>query len=462
MVPPSPQAADPLPDTKVLSHIGIRYAALSTPTNPFSASVTVPAAQGQHRGALEDVPVFPQLPSRLARLMGPGVEENPQDHNAFFLNVFAPARGGDLPVLVFLHGGAWSSGGGGARWYRGTELAAAGMVVITVNYRLGPAGHLGKGRETHRPLDELVLALKWVRENIAGYGGDAQNITVAGQSAGAWYAWMLAQEPRTRGWMRRVALWSMPEIEPWSYTVREDFTRAVTREDPALLTDSDRYAELMHATMSALSTVPRVPGMMPPMLLPTVSGPSRGGDGGANGAAALRDAVRQLHVQQVYVRDTSHEMSPFLELSLMDAHQRAEFLRQLRHRATETGLDSPWEPDGPQRDTAGDSNQAAEIIRHSSWLAFGRQSVAIGAACREQDLGVIPRRFAGTSALPGAGGPHCFDLPFQFGNFPDWHDAPMLYGLDAATARQWSRELRNDLLEFVSGRSSPEPRMLGA
>lgn len=460
MVPSSPRAADLPPDTDVVSHIGIRYAALSTPADPFS--VPVSGEGGPCLSALEDVPVFPQLPSRLARLMGPGVEENPQDHNAFYLNVFAPARGRDLPVLVFLHGGAWSSGGGAARWYRGTELAAAGMVVITVNYRLGPAGHLGKGREPHRPLDELVLALQWVRENVTGYGGDAENITVAGQSAGAWYAWMLAQDARTRGWMRRVALWSMPEIEPWSYALRENFTGAVTSEDPALLTDPHRYPELMRATMSALSTLTRVPGMMPPMLLPAVPGPSRGSGGrGANSAAALRDAVRQLHVQQVYVRDTSHEMSPFLDLDILDAYRRDEFLRQLTHRASGTGLESPWPQDGLPGNTPVGNGQTADIIRHSSWLAFGRQAVAIATACRQQGRGVVLRRFAGTSPLPGAGGPHCFDLPFQFGNLPDWHDAPMIQGLDAAKAKNWSQELSNDLLEFVSGQSSPEPGILG-
>lgn len=460
MVPSSPRAADLPPDTAVVSHIGIRYAALSTPGDPFSSPVPVPSERGPCLYELRDVPVFPQLPSRLARLLGPGVEENPQAHDAFFLNVFAPGRGRDLPVLVFLHGGAWSSGAGAARWYRGTELAAAGMVVITVNYRLGPAGHLGKGSGPHRPLDELVLALRWVRENVAGHGGDAQNITVAGQSAGAWYAWMLAQDPRTRGWMRRVALWSMPEIEPWSYGLRADFTRTVTGQDPALLTDPDRYPELMRATMSTLSTLPRVPGLMPPMLLPAVPDPSRGA--GGNGAAQLRDAVRRLHVQQVYVRDTSHEMSPFLALDTLDAHQRSQFMRQLKHRAAGTGLESPWPRDVLPGGMSAGAAQSADIIRHSSWLAFGRQTVAIATACRQQGREVALRRFAGTSGLPGVGGPHCFDLPFQFGNFPDWHDAPMLHGIDAATARRWSRELHKDLLEFVSGQSSPEPRMLGA
>ncbi|MCW4467215.1 carboxylesterase family protein [Glutamicibacter sp. MNS18] len=457
MVPSSQRAVAPPPDTATVSHLGIRYAALSTPGDAFSSPVPVPVSGSRkpRPSDLRDVAVFPQLPSRLAKLMGPGVEENPQDHNAFFLNVFAPATGRDLPVVVFLHGGAWSSGAGAARWYRGTELAVEGMVVITVNYRLGPAGHLATGREPHRPFDELVLALRWVRDHAADYGADIRNITVAGQSAGAWYAWMLAQDPRARGLMRQVALWSMPQIEPWSQARRADFTRTVTGQDPELLTDPDRYPELMRATAATLSTVPRDPGMMPPMLLPSVPAPARG-------AAALHEAVRRLHVQQVYVRDTSHEMSPFLALETLDARQRGQLLRQLAHQALGTGRESPWPHEALPPESSAVARQSADIIRYSSWLAFGQQADAIASACRQQGRKVVLRRFAGTSALPGVGGPHCFDLPFQFGNFPDWHDAPMLDGIDTEMMRRWSRELREDLLEFGSGQSSPDRRMLGA
>lgn len=434
--------------THVVSHTGLRYATLSEPADPWSAAV--PVMDAEAAGSLEDVPVFPQLPSRLSRLMGSGIADHPQDHNAFFLNVFAPRGAEGLPVVVFIHGGAWSSGGA-VRWYRGTELAGAGLVVVTVNYRLGPAGHLGTGREPHQPLNDLVLALQWVRDGIGHYGGDAGNVTVAGQSAGAWYAWTLAQDRRTRGWLRRVALWSMPDVEPWSYSFREDFTREIVGNDHALLTDPARYQELMRGTMAAVAELPHVPGMMPPMLLPTVPGPPRGG------GAGLQDAVRHLHVQQVYVRDTPQEMSPFLALDHWEPHQTEDLLQQLERRIADAEVVSPW----PENEQLDEKDQHGRIVRDSSWLAYGRQAAAISAECRRQGVEVVVRRFGGRSPLAGAGSPHCFDLPFQFGNFPDWHDAPMIQGLDAASALRWSQELRQDLHEFVHGNASPEPRTLG-
>ncbi|WP_342023660.1 carboxylesterase family protein [Arthrobacter citreus] len=410
---------------------------------------------------LEDVPVFPQLPSRLSMLMGPGVDENPQCPHAHYLNVFAPDSGNGLPVVVFLHGGAWATGGGAVRWYRGTELADRGMVVVTVNYRIGPAGHLGMGGQPHRPLEDLVLALGWVRANIRLYGGNADNITLAGQSAGAWYAWALARDGRTRGWLRRVALWSMPEVQPWSYGFREKFTRSVIGVDRTLPVDQDRSRDLLRRTMAGVAALPPALGMMPQMLLPAEPGPPRGRTTG------IADAVRRLHVEQVYIRNVDHEMSPFLALDQLTPDQAKAFRLQLKQRAQGTGFEAL--PDRGFRAGAGAGLAAGSgaadddesIVRYSSWLAYGRQTADIAAECARRGISTVLRSFAGRSMVPGMGSPHCFDLPFQFGNLPDWFDAPMLHGLEDSSASRWSSELGEDLLELVYGESSPKPRILG-
>ncbi|AVW89869.1 hypothetical protein DA792_01405 (plasmid) [Celeribacter baekdonensis] len=165
---------------------GIRYGRLSKPDTPRSA--VTPASGQLDVRHLTEVPVFPQLPSRLEALMGPGIGENPQSDEAFYLNVWTPEGGTDLPVMVFLHGGAWVSGGGAARWYRGAALAAEGMVVVTLNYRIGPNGHLEEDADQdpsdHRPMGDILTALQWVKDHICDFGGDANRITLAGQSAG--------------------------------------------------------------------------------------------------------------------------------------------------------------------------------------------------------------------------------------------------------------------------------------
>lgn len=150
----------------------------------------------------------------------------PQSEDAFFLNLWAPDNAQGLPVLVFIHGGAWMSGGGSMPWYDGTHLAAQGMVVVNVNYRIGPFGHLCQA-EAHPlpvPATDLLLALQWVGEHIHRFGGNAAKTTVMGQSAGGWYAHLLSVLPQTQGWFQRVALLSMGTRSPWTPAQQRETT----------------------------------------------------------------------------------------------------------------------------------------------------------------------------------------------------------------------------------------------
>ena len=113
------------------------------------------------------------------------------DEDCLFLNIYTPGcDDGRRPVLFWIHGGAFGSGSGYD--YDGTALAAQGdVVVVTINYRLGFPGFLdlsSYGNDYHgsasNGIGDQVLALRWVHENIGGYGGDAGNVTIFGESAG--------------------------------------------------------------------------------------------------------------------------------------------------------------------------------------------------------------------------------------------------------------------------------------
>jgi len=118
------------------------------------------------------------------------------DENCLTLGVRTPARvdGDRLPVMVFFHGGAFASGAGSLSLYAGGELAREGVVLVTVNYRLGALGFMAHpalsaespaGVSGNYGLLDQQAALSWVRSNIAAFGGDPDNVTVFGQSAGA-------------------------------------------------------------------------------------------------------------------------------------------------------------------------------------------------------------------------------------------------------------------------------------
>ena len=139
--------------------------------------------------------------------------------DCLYLNVWAPAEAEDSPVLVYIHGGGFSEGSGSVELYDGEALAQKGLVVVTVNYRLGVFGFLTHPELTaesdheasgNYALLDQVAALEWVEENIGAFGGDPENVTVAGQSAGAMSVYLLTASPLADGLFARAIVQSGP------------------------------------------------------------------------------------------------------------------------------------------------------------------------------------------------------------------------------------------------------------
>ncbi len=158
----------------------------------------------------------PQTPGRLAALLGSPTEAFAED--CLYLNVWTPGTdAARRPVLVWLHGGAFTTGSGSQPLYDGARLARRGdVVVVTINYRLGALGflhlpaleHEAQGASANPGLLDQIAALRWVRENIATFGGDPANTTVFGESAGAMSVGTLLGTPRAQGLFARAILQS--------------------------------------------------------------------------------------------------------------------------------------------------------------------------------------------------------------------------------------------------------------
>ena len=159
--------------TATVSHLGIRYATAAR----FEAPVAVPYQPGTALGRAGAM--APQVPGMLEMALGLDVADTSED--CLFLNVFAPEGAANLPVLVWVHGGAYQNGAGSIQWYDGSNLAGRGAVVVTINYRLGALGFMGAGN--WGTLDQ-ICGLRWVREHISQFGGDPDNVTIFGESAG--------------------------------------------------------------------------------------------------------------------------------------------------------------------------------------------------------------------------------------------------------------------------------------
>jgi len=192
IVPNPPGATD------VAAFLGIPYVAAPVGSNRFRPPQPAPkrsqVLEAQMVGA-----VCPQLP--LADLVSVG-NFLPADEDCLYLNVWAPSQGNGsissgLPVLVFFHGGAFLGGSGyqmfGCPLYNAQQLAAdIGAIVITVNYRLGALGFTAhaemmaeSGTTGNYGLQDQRAALRWIRSNIVGFGGDPGRVTIMGESAGA-------------------------------------------------------------------------------------------------------------------------------------------------------------------------------------------------------------------------------------------------------------------------------------
>ena len=141
------------------------------------------------------------------------------DEDCLFLNVWTPGLTGARPVMVWLHGGGFANGSGGAAMYDGGGLARRGDVVtVTVNHRLNVFGYLhlgelgGHASSGQAGMLDIVATLEWVRDNIAAFGGDPANVTIFGESGGGAKVSMLQAMPPAQGLFHRAIIQSGPGL----------------------------------------------------------------------------------------------------------------------------------------------------------------------------------------------------------------------------------------------------------
>jgi len=155
----------------------------------------------------------------------------PTSEDCLSLNIWSPRNAAKAPVLVWIHGGALLTGSSREDLYDGRRLAERGIVVVSINYRLGALGwmaHPGlsaedpKGLSGNYGLLDQIAALRWVRDNVAAFGGDPGKVTVAGESAGALSVTYLMTAPPARGLFHRAIAQSAymvttPELKRTAY-----------------------------------------------------------------------------------------------------------------------------------------------------------------------------------------------------------------------------------------------------
>ena len=187
------------------------------------------------------------------------------DEDCLTVNVWTPDPGGAAPVYVYVHGGSFLYGSGSAPWSDGASHARThGLVTVTLNYRLGLLGNLWLGdhdpQATNLGLQDVVAALRWVRENVAAFGGDPDNITVGGESAGGMAISALLTAPSAAGLFRRAVVESGHLGLVQSVDAARRSTAAVLH-DLHLDPDGDVLAQLRATSTLRLAAVQRRHGL---------------------------------------------------------------------------------------------------------------------------------------------------------------------------------------------------------
>ena len=373
------------------------------------------------RDATQPGPACPQRPSRLGWVTGDVLDGLSTSENCLVLSVTAPADAHRLPVMVWFHGGAYVAGSGESAKYDTASLARSGnVVVVNVSYRLGIFGYLappGAG-EDNLGLRDQILALRWVHDNIAAFGGDPANVTAFGQSAGAHSVMSLILCRDAVGLFHRAILQSAPlELDAgrdeMAQAMGVAMTTSLSGADPAeasldqlLAAEGAAVAAAQgFGLLGALAFAPRL-GRTP---LPAP----------ADVSAAVADAAGRIELLIGYTKD---DAAPFVAMDRRGARlNRVPVLGRLAVRAGSSML--------TRRAFSGPAARLAE-----AWRTHGGR------------VGTFRFDWAPDHAPLGAC--HCMELPFLLGSPRAWADAPML-GPQRAIDNQLSTEIRTRWAQFA-------------
>ena len=388
----------------------------------------VPAWSGV-RDAQRDGPIAPQGRSRLAHIMGDF--ERPQTEDCLTLNIWTPAADAKKrPVLVWIHGGAFSSGSGSIPWYSGERFAANGDVVVaSINYRLGALGFLCLPGVSpgNLGLRDQVAALSFVRDNIAVFGGDPANVTVVGQSAGASSIAMLMTMPLARGLFRRAIMQSTPfgrltrilddshrvgrrllevlELKP------EEPDKLKTLPVAQLLAAQGKLAGLEKKFADALAPFwPTIDGDVIPGPVPAALRAGAGADIDTMiGTTREEMAAHYCIDKEIDAAERGQVEGVFAKVFGSDYQPYYDEIRRMRSSHTNAAL---------LGDLMSDAMFRIGSLRFAEWR-------------EEQGRPAHVYQFDWQSPA-GFESCHCLEIPFVFNNFPNWLDSPMLRGANPA------------------------------
>ena len=440
-------------DVGITVHRGIPYA--QPPVGPLRLRPPVAAAPwAGERDATRFGPIAPQPASFMAAF------GEPQSEDCLTLNVWAPEGATRAPVMVWFHGGGFTGGSASTPWYDGRRLAARGVVVVTVNYRLGPLGFLHLepfGGDAWRGsanlgLADQSLAVEWVHSHIEAFGGDPEQVTIFGESAGAMSVCAHLARPAAGGRFRRAIAQSGSARHARDPEVAEAVAAQVLE---ALGVDHhpERLADLpVEAFVDVQGRIGPVLGGestdLPLHFAPTVDGsdlPVRPVDALRGGSAAGVDLL---------IGTTSDEMNLFLVLAhrggggaVGEDRLRRRLGTALRRLGRDVTVD---EVEARYRRRLGEADPMAVWSAIATDLVFRVPAIETADAQRTHaDVRMYLYTHPSTGFDGALGAAHAMEIPFTFDN-TDAQGVDLLEGPITPERRELGHRLADSWVSFAA------------
>ena len=433
----------------------VPYAAPPIGELRFSPPQPMPAWRGI-RDASKDGPIAPQGRSRLAHVMGDF--ERPQSEDCLTLNIWTPAANGKKrPVMVWIHGGAFTSGAGSLPWYSGERFAAQGdLVFVSINYRLGALGFLclpGVSPGNLGLLDQ-VAALRFVRDNIAAFGGDPNNVTVIGQSAGAASIAILMTMPQAGGLFHRAIMQSTP-FGRMSRTL-EDAWRIGRRFAEVLGVKPEHVGDLKSVPFTRLVTAQGELGQLEKKFAdalapfwPTIDREVYPGEIAPALTAGAGSAIDTM------IGTTREEMAAFYCIDREVAEADPSVVEGVFASMFKSDYPEHYNEVRAMRACATNATLLGDLMSDAMFRIGSLQMAGVRA---DQDHPAYVYQFDWQSPA-GFKACHCLEIPFVFDNFNNWTEAPMLKGGDPEEMKGLAEAMHRAWIAFAHTGKPDHPRL---
>lgn len=408
-----------------MAHFRVRYA---TNNGRFQPCSMVDEIIYSH----EPATAFPQNPGRLESLLNH--DKLPQSEDSFFMDIWTPKTEGELPVLFWIHGGAFVAGASGDNQNDATNLANnTNIVIVSVSYRLGILGtsNFDGISQANCGFHDIITALEWTNKFVSKFGGDPTNITIGGQSSGAWYAMAIHTSPILQHLFQKTMLFSWPgTMKASSLTIGNEINKRFEKELQNVSPKEASVEDILHAQTTIGKNnkkkykfdVPLIPYAETDYIA-------------ENFYEAIKTSSKPVFLQYTenecgaYVYHYPiHKFTPPLIVSLFlkrycpeKPHKR---LRESR-KATKNTYDSVL-------------NITTENLFHNPAKEIARLNSH-----------AIISKFSFETPENRTRCCHCFDIPFIFGNIENWKSSKIFAGCDYNDIHKKSQQLQQQIKCFV-------------